>query len=357
MKKYVLILYFLICQTVTAQTDLYDALVPVNSRDETARIEATKQALLQVLIRLSGNRELANKPAIKAKLAQAERLAQQFTYKNRPEDGQLLLSVGFDPDDLDELMNTLSIPQWNSNHATCLVWIILENSGQPTVVNLDEQPKIVNILQDQAWQRGLSVIFPLLDLEDMTTLKKFADTPNSAQETWQSLMTRYRVEILLVARLSQTSAWEGQWHLYLANKELSNWQDRQEQQNTLLGRGLDKAVDTLASQTITIVAKESVPTPVATAKETAPTPVVTTPTEKFTLQVTNVPNFEDYIKLREYLHGLGIITDLQVQSMQTGQITFLIAAQGGKAAVAQAISSGRVLVLIAAKEMIYRFVR
>ena len=97
---------------------LYMAQVPVPSQSDSDRAEALKNALAQVVIRVSGDPGALAKPEVAKAVAGAERYVQQFQYQQDVETdaaGQpqirLTLVAQFDRDAVDQLMRGFGLLQ------------------------------------------------------------------------------------------------------------------------------------------------------------------------------------------------------------------------------------------------------
>ena len=82
---------------VTGQ-DLFEAEVPVSSQTPVVRTTAMQQALAEVLVRVTGQRELLQQPSGRALLGNAGNYVQQYRYFTVPgtEPPQLKMRVRFD---------------------------------------------------------------------------------------------------------------------------------------------------------------------------------------------------------------------------------------------------------------------
>lgn len=337
----------LIAQPVS---DLYKATVSVAGSEETDRNVAMQQALSQVLVKLSGDRTLVENARVKAKLAQAEKFVEQFEYQTRPHDGQRLLVVSFDEEAIKQLLQDFGIAQWSNARPTLLVWIVLDAEAKQTIINRIEQPTEANILSIEATTRGVPILFPIVDLEDLRTLQ-VTDIIVGRREAIEQVARRYNVPTTWVGHVAlQDETWKGQWHLLIGTEQFS-WQSTANTLPAVLTKGIHETVDKVVKRAIVF----------------ATTPAENTDgggldlqavEETFTLKINSLPSLDDYARVRDYLHSLDIIADLQIQQMQPGQATFRITVKGGKTALARALSLGHLLTpetTTGGTEVIYRF--
>jgi hypothetical protein len=340
-------------------TQLYQAVVPAQQNEEAINHEPLKQALMQVLIKLSGNHKIIADPAVKAKIEQADRFVLQYEYQVINE--QSVLSVQFDEVAIKKLLRTVDSPIWSSSRPDWLLWIVLETMpGQSAVLNEEEHANETKAIKTQAVQRGLPVIFPVLDFEDRANLKT-SDITTGIKDPVIATAKRYGVKAICTGWLF-TSAESGQleahWRLYIEDAKELSWKQSGTDLAKILSEATDKTVDSIAHYFLTASDRKSTPETAVSPEtpQTKPTDEANTP---FKLIVTGIPGMRDYAQVQSYLQNLDVITEVQVLYMRSGQTTFSISSEGGKTAVEQAISLGNVLVPEnnpTGGEMTYRFV-
>ncbi len=312
-------------------SDLYQAQVTVKQRGEEARQEGFRQALTQVLIKLSGDRQTPLQPAIQKELKDAQRWVDEYRYLTEPQEPQQVLSVHFAEELTDDLLDTLKLPIWSSTRPGLLTWIVLDTKDQQQIINEEDASKEVTFLKEQAQQRGLPILFPILDVDDLATLK-IADVMNGNRDPVMKIAKRYGVKTILVGWLLKTlDGWQSQWHLYINAEEIP-FHATHPQLREALQEGFQQAVDHLAKRFIKLMPINTLPSPEAG------------PAVEFDVIVTNVPTLRDYAKVNDYLEHLDIVEEVQVLRIQPGDVKFHLTVRGGKSALRQAISFGNLLV-------------
>jgi hypothetical protein len=354
MNRYLAIFLLLtVSQLVPAQvvTNLYQATVAVESDDSTH--EPLKQALMQVLIKLSGNHKIVADPAVKAKIEQADRLVLQYEYQTVNDRSVLL--VQFDEVAVKKLLRSTGSPLWSSSRPDWLMWIVLDTEGRQAILNEEEQSNEVTLIKMQAIQRGLPVIFPVLDFEDRANLK-VSDIVTGIKEPIIATAKRYGVKAICTGWLFtsvESGKLEGHWRIYIGDEKELSWKSSHTELAKLLNEATDKAIDSIAHYFLTNSDQKK---PITTEAASSPSTAGEAKTS-FKLVVTGIPGMRDYAQVQTYLQNLDVITSVQVLHIRSGQITFLIDSDDGQEAVKQAINLGNVLVPeITGDEMTYRFV-
>ena len=91
---------------------LYTGAAPVNSQSDADRAGALRTALGQVLIKLSGDSAVLNRPDVAKAIGRADRYMQQYSYQPNmsadPAQPRLLLVVQFDRSSIDALLHDLN---------------------------------------------------------------------------------------------------------------------------------------------------------------------------------------------------------------------------------------------------------
>jgi hypothetical protein len=153
---------------------LYEAEIPVTDQLIGSRKTAIRAALRIVLVKLTGDRNAPERAALEPVMAQAERYALQFRYRDdlsRQAQQAMKLWVQFDEDALNKIMRDYGIPLWGKERPSTLVWLASDGSTGRRLVNIEDSSDYLGMLDKRAQLRGISLIFPLFDLEDSSHLK------------------------------------------------------------------------------------------------------------------------------------------------------------------------------------------
>lgn len=236
---------------------------------------------------------------------------------------------------------TVSVEEKNEKaregtHPLLLSWIVFDQQNKQTVLNEEHFPKEASILKKQAQQHGLSMLFPILDIEDMTTLT-YSEVIKGTKTPVMKIAERYGVEAILVGWLLAKEEWQGQWRLYWKNQEIP-FKNNHKKINNLLEEGLDAILDARTTRALPV-------------KSTAPV-------KTFEIKVTDVTTFEDYTRVAQYLQKLSIIDQLQVSQLQPKQVIFRISVAGGHTAFTKIIRSDSILTSLRRKgKTTYRLIK
>lgn len=341
-------LVLLICQPVYAikVSGLYQATAPVSDESAEKRKPATRQALVQVLIKLTGNRNIANSGEISGLLEQPDRFVQQFRYQqkqNISEQGaktaaiEKELWVQFDEATLNNAMRNHSLTIWGKERPAILVWLAYEKDNSRRLVSFEESPEYIAMLDQHAAARGVSLLFPLLDLEDTSKLK-VSDVWASFEEPLLNASSRYESDVVLSAKVTQTTPtlWESQWTVYNNGARMS-WTSQGEIAEIALEEGINELADRLASEYVTSVSGGI---------------------EILELAVSGIKSVDDYARALSYLQSIQAVTEVQVKQVKENEVLFEVISHGGITAINKTIALGRTLEQLNNNEQLnYQFIR
>jgi hypothetical protein len=167
-----LLLFTLFCCSVCASAatvrDLHNVRVPVLDQSEASRADAIGGAFQQVLIKVSGTRDVLDNAILMGEQAKAKSYISSLRYE-RDATNQLQLSVTFMPAPLQVLLESADAPIWGASRPLTQLWIA-ENTGEERAVVGVDHKLWYHELQIAMDARGLPVIFPTWDLEDEMAL-------------------------------------------------------------------------------------------------------------------------------------------------------------------------------------------
>ncbi len=307
---------------VWAAAGIYEAVVPVADRSAAARDQALQQALGEVLGRMTSS-GAENQEAAAALLSNPGRYVQQYRYEGGAGGSPLQFRVTFDGTALEAAMRRQGVALWGRERPPLLLWLAYDDGRNRDLLGSDDRDEIHSALQDAAQRRGLTLMLPLLDLEDQSQVS-YSDVWGGFLERVVSASRRYQAQVVLVGRVQRlgSAAWTGRWSLRVSGRD-DSWQSGGADLAAMLDDGLGQAANRLATQ--------------------LSTPTYALGATQVPLAVEGVANLADYARIDSYLRGLTSVQDVQLLAAQADRLEYLIDAPGGAQALAQAIQAGRIL--------------
>lgn len=195
---------------------LYRVQVTVPDTSESAQQAAYSEGLRQVLMRVSGSREVLQSDQLGALLDNAESLVQAYQYQTSPDGAdQLLLTFG--PVGVNRALADLQVPVWGVNRPLTLSWIAVDSGRDRWIVTadddaLDEKGRWSRAFTEAASKRGLPLSLPPSSVRDSRDL--VSEIRGQFMESLRSAAASYPHNLISVVNVSRRgSAWEARWRI------------------------------------------------------------------------------------------------------------------------------------------------
>lgn len=298
---------------------LYSAQVPVADQSAGALTAASREALSQVLVKISGSTGVLRNPDVAASMREARKHVLQYAYvrDNGEDGGGLEARFEFDDSWVVEMLTRAGEPLWTANRPLVLVWLVAEDAGGRYFVNHDSSPELAGQVLEAFARRGVPVQLPLFDLADSTAL--------STEEAWrlygpalQAASTRYDVENFIAGRMValSTGSATGDWSYFYEGDRI----DR-----TVTAADAADFVE----RGVTIVAED-----MAARYAVAPT---LSDQGGLTLSFQGVQRYADYAGVVAWLEGLELIEHANVERISGDRIELRLQASAGAGQLASII--------------------
>lgn len=168
-------------------TDLYTADVAATADTQ----QWQQQALQQVLVRISGQGDIASHDAVKQELKQASAYIKQ--YKSIRNDNENRMQVVLDASKINRLLQQYQLPVWGELRPEILVWMVVQSDGDRRFVT--EQNATLNKELRKAFRRaGLPLVVPIYDFDDVSSLSE-TDVWAGFWQQINNASARYRPDV------------------------------------------------------------------------------------------------------------------------------------------------------------------
>jgi len=344
-------------------TGLFAHRIAVANESPAERDRAMREAFAAVILKVTGQDRWLAHPAIEQARQNAQNFVQAVSYSSEtlrveidPEQEidpdnpppttreQRYIDVDFSSQLIQDLLTNAGIPIWDSNRPSALVWMALQDAtGNRRMMTGDVDGEIINLIQEIAADRGLPVIFPVLDFEDRQNLT--ADTIWSLDEAAiRTASARYGADSVLAGRLHFTATGElvGLWQFLF-------------QDNVTVFDGLDTALQSYLEVPLTRITNELASYFAILPGEDQLSSV--------RLRIDGVGDLTAYSALVAYVSSLGLVETVTTAAVDGTRLELQLGLLGNPQQLAELIALDRDLIPIdntAASEnpfMHYRWTR
>ena len=295
---------------------LYTAQVPLDPKKNDPRAVAYESALKQVLVRVSGSEPSANQEMFELLFPNPAAYVVQF----RPGADDTLF-VSFDGEAVESMLRRSGQTVWGSERPLTVVWLAVDwGQGEREIIAADDPEDIGDdarsvdlnrLLRERvlevAERRGLPIVFPLLDTEDLQNVA-FSDIWGGFDDQLLEASKRYEANSILVGRVRPESSQRNDWSYYF-NGEERNWIGEPEEVLSLIG-------DLLANE-FAIGG--------------------TAPLETFVVNVSGVNSIDAYGSVQRTLAELNLIENFSIAKVEGDRVSYNITIRGNADRLSRAL--------------------
>lgn len=329
MKRILLIIITLHLSATHAMADinLYSGEVFVASQSEADRREAIPDALIQVLQKLSGQREMPNSPELDDALNDANRYLRSYRYTRvdrTAADGaitqELHLVAQFMQSEVDRIVRQIGLPRWRQERPAIQIWVVVDDGLNRRMKPLEFGYAWESMEQVSA-MRGLPVSWPELDEEEVQLV--------DMRLVWGGF-TDYLVErgapedgVVIIAARREGPQWTVRWNLASGSQNWS-WQTSDINLMYALAEGVHHMADQVAANNAIAVSDQGVWT--------------------IDLTIGELNSSSAYVHCLEYLQNLSLVNAVDILGADPGRVHFRLQLNASKEHLAEVFRQGTVLI-------------
>lgn len=321
---------------IIAPRNLYEGEIQIEAEDPAAREALMRQALGQVLVRVTGDRDIAKrKPGIDV-MKLAIRLVQQYSYDRRPAPpvkGVVpsvpaaeikVFRARFDGSALESQLRDRGLPVWGRERPVTQVWLVVEAGASRLAATESNAAVEVPAVVQAALSRGVPIRLPAsVDADDIQDMMQGANAKLAAAA--QSAGFRRA----LIGHVAQKgSQWKGSWNLFSDGKLQDKWQGTAANRDEALAFGIDQLANAYA-------ARYAVRGGGANSGGAL----------RIDLSISGVENAADYARISRYLAGLNGVSSAELIELVDSRAIFGLNLRGDRVNLQQSIALGTVLSL------------
>jgi hypothetical protein len=294
-----------LCAAAGAATvaQMFEATVPLGDRSEAGQAAALQEAMRQVLVRVTGQRDAAYNPELAPLVKDARRYMQQFRVV-----GNTQFFAGFDGARLESAISAAGQPLWGRERPATLVWLAAEDGARRSIIDAQSDSELKGAIDRTASLRGLPLIWPA-SAAGVT----FEDVWSGSNDKLRVTAAERGADAILVGRGNRSSAggWQVRWTL-LYGEQSSDWRGS-------IDEGVHGAADKFAGV-------------FAVGSAQGDTSV--------TISVSGVGDLGAYARVTSYLEALTLIRALSVDELSGDTVVYRAQVRGDASHLARAIDLG-----------------
>jgi hypothetical protein len=310
----------LLSGAAAAAADMQVVRLPVASQGANEREAVLLQALEQAMQRLTGGGAAIDPVVTERLLAKPNRFVQQYKYEQRADGLELVVTV-----DLRGLARGLAaegVPTWSPDRPPVLVWLALERGGERLLVGADGTDGVRSVLGEAAEDRGVRLMLPLLDAEDLSRVQ-VADLWGGFADPILDASGRYGTRTVLVGRIhSEAGQRVARWSLY-TDAGGDSWRGSASTDNELLGQAMGELAQRLRPMYARLLRDEA--------------------TQTLRLRVDGVRDLAAYTRLERYLQELAGVRSAQPLGVSADSVVFELGLSTDPRRVLGSLSRARLL--------------
>ncbi len=229
-----------------ADTAFFTGTEPVLDRSDAQLNVAARSALTRVFVQLSGDENVLHNPEVQAVINDARRRVTLYTYKES--EAQLNVYIEFDERFIQDFFRETGLPFWGGKRKAVFLWLILDNASSRRFAGLVEDHELLYKFKNAFKLRGISIRFPLLDLDDAVALSE-AMLWDKSLDRIRTASSRYGIDHILIGRWIELSNDEkiADW-IFLTPQTEYTAQYQSANVNDLVFSGVDLAVDQMRGE-------------------------------------------------------------------------------------------------------------
>lgn len=304
-------------------TAMYEGSTLVNSQNTAERATALPNALAQVLVKISGQRNAAQ--LARSQLGIAPKIAQDFRYSAESEtiNGAPIyrqkLTAHFQRDAVDALIASAGLPVWPSPRAPIVLWLMIDDGHGARMVGT-AHVNAVKSLTDRAGERGIGVVLPAASPAETLAAALSLTQPQAVVGP----SAGYGSPVQLIGKLARSAAgWSAQWVLLDGGAELNRWSESNPDARLAMANGADTAADALGKKYARVIAGG--------------------PAGTFTIAIDGLHNGEDYVRAMGYLQGIGIVRKIVLLGASDARLRMQLDLSTGIEGFRNVLAAGQVL--------------
>jgi hypothetical protein len=313
---------------------LYEAEVAVDGRGPDSEFAGLTAALTQVLIRLTGDANIAESKKVQALYTDPQKYVAQYGFRSAS-DGGLRLKAQFDQRALDAALKKTGTKFTSDQLPSVVVWLTAGQSGRQSwrFIGAEDDSGLGPELKGAAGQRRLPLVLPLLDLEDQTQIHP-DDVVTSNYDKINNASLRYGTKAIVAGTMEegQDGHYNAQLNLVLANGQTVPWSQQGAQREQVIREAMAWVSDYLVKNRLP--GKPDM--------------------GELNIVVEDVSSLDGYMRALRFIRLQEQVASVAVRQVETNKVTFVVKPATSTDRLFQALREGSTLQAMSEDGLDYR---
>ena len=308
-----------------ADGELYLVEREVDSQSSAERDSVAKDALIGLLTKVTGLRNVPRSLKIKEALNGPAAFYSGFSYKPNNEGDGFLITYDFDKYLILDLINEAKLPYWWSVRPRVVIWLALDHSSQEILSSSDSHG-FVRDLRERAIARGIEVDLPIMDVKDRSFVS-YKELMSGIAHQIDQASTRYAADIYLVGKVKEMEFsmdepfFEGRWEFWFDDEFLTaDFKSLTVQEAAELG--IDLVVDAVVANDAVFALQQ----------------------QEYQWVVTGIGSVHEYVRLKNIFEDLEFIDTFFLEKLSVDQVVFSISTRASEKKIVELLAKRKVLV-------------
>jgi hypothetical protein len=218
---------------------------------------------------------------------------------------------------------------WGQNRPLILAWIVYEApKSTPEMISNDSVNAITNLLKQNAEERGLPLMLPVMDMTDLNQIST-KDVAEFAIPKLIDASKRYTSDAMLIGHITQnTNEFVSQWKLIFGNNQW-NWNFSDKNIANIIPLLINNLTHEMAAR-FAIVTTNNIQ-------------------QNLTMKVTGITHYSDFAQLTRYLNHLTPVANVEIIKTEADNSVILkVSLRSTQESFTQALSLGKKLISLPA---------
>jgi len=290
---------------------LFKVELAVNSQTEKERENNAQRALLRLLTKVTGLRNIPRSEEVLVSLKEPGRFYSGFSYKENAETQDFTITYNFDKNLVLDLVKESNLPYWWSDRPQVIVWLALEE-GSEKILSSSDNHVFQALLRERADDRGINLQLPIMDVEDRR-LTSYKEIRSGLAYNIDAASVRYSSNVSLVgkAKASELSLddpyFDGSWEFWFEDEHfIVDFESLSARESARIG--VDLVADIFASRFAVFSGSQ----------------------RNYNWIITGITDLSGYASLKKYFENLEIIDEFFVSSLSRDQVTLSISSRASE---------------------------